>query len=44
MAGSFVVAPEIHAAQREGRGVVALETSVIGQGLPVPRTRSASSG
>jgi pseudouridine-5'-phosphate glycosidase len=39
MAASFVVAPEIHAAQREGRGVVALETSVIGQGLPVPRNR-----
>ena len=39
MAGSFVVAPEIHAAQREGRGVVALETSVIGQGLPVPRNQ-----
>ena len=39
MAVSFVVAPEVHAAQREGRGVVALETSVIGQGLPVPRNR-----
>jgi len=39
MATAFVVAPEIHAAQREGRGVVALETSVIGQGLPVPRNR-----
>jgi len=34
-----VVAPEIQAALREGRGVVALETSVIGQGLPVPRNR-----
>ena len=39
MAASFVVAPEIHAAQREGRGIVSLETSVIGQGLPVPRNR-----
>jgi pseudouridine-5'-phosphate glycosidase len=39
MAPSFVVAPEIQAALREGRGVVALETSVIGQGLPVPRNR-----
>ena len=39
MAASFVVAPEIHAALREGRGVVALETSVIGQGLPVPRNQ-----
>ena len=39
MAAPFVVAPEVHAALREGRGVVALETSVIGQGLPVPRNR-----
>lgn len=34
-----MVAPEVHAALREGRGVVALETSVIGQGLPVPRNQ-----
>jgi pseudouridine-5'-phosphate glycosidase len=32
----FVVAPEVRAALRDGVGVVALETSVIGQGLPSP--------
>ena len=31
------VADEVRAALTEGRGVVALETSVIGQGLPAPR-------
>jgi pseudouridylate synthase len=34
---SFVIADEIRDALAQGRGVVALETSVIGQGLPHPR-------
>jgi pseudouridylate synthase len=33
----FAVAPEVRAALRDGIGVVALETSVIGQGLPAPQ-------
>jgi pseudouridine-5'-phosphate glycosidase len=33
------VAEEVRSALAEGRGVVALETSVIGQGLPFPRNR-----
>ncbi len=37
MADAFEVAEEVRAARESGRGVVALETSVIGQGLPVPR-------
>jgi pseudouridine-5'-phosphate glycosidase len=36
---AFVIAAEVLAAQADRRGVVALETSVIGQGLPVPRNR-----
>jgi pseudouridine-5'-phosphate glycosidase len=32
-----VIAEEVALAQREGRGVVAIETSVVGQGLPPPR-------
>jgi len=39
MADVFRVATEIRAALRDGGGVVALETSVIGQGLPSPRNR-----
>ena len=34
---SSTVAAPVAEALREGRGIVALETSVIGQGLPVPR-------
>ena len=37
MTEAFAEAEEVLAAQADGRGVVALETSVIGQGLPVPR-------
>ena len=33
----FVIADEVRDALANGRGVVALETSVIGQGLPYPR-------
>jgi pseudouridine-5'-phosphate glycosidase len=33
----LVVADEVREALSSGVGVVALETSVIGQGLPVPR-------
>ena len=36
---AFVVTEDVLAALADGRGVVALETSVIGQGLPVPRNR-----
>ena len=39
MTVAFVIAAEVLAAQADRRGVVALETSVIGQGLPVPRNR-----
>ena len=39
MTEAFVVADEVRGAQTDGRGVVALETSVIGQGLPVPQNR-----
>jgi pseudouridine-5'-phosphate glycosidase len=39
MTHAFVVSDEVLAAQADGHGVVALETSVIGQGLPVPRNR-----
>src|SRR5262245_4483438 len=39
MTETFIVGPAVHAALREGRGVVALETSVIGQGLPSPSNR-----
>jgi pseudouridine-5'-phosphate glycosidase len=34
---AFAVGDEILDALRDGRGVVALETSVIGQGLPIPQ-------
>ncbi len=34
---AFVVAEEVRDALADGRGVVSLETSVIGQGLPHPR-------
>ena len=34
---SFVIADEVRDALEQNRGVVALETSVIGQGLPHPR-------
>jgi pseudouridine-5'-phosphate glycosidase len=36
---SFVIANEVRLAKKLRRGVVALETSVIGQGLPAPRSR-----
>jgi pseudouridine-5'-phosphate glycosidase len=39
MTDAFVVSDEVLAAQSDGRGVVALETSVIGQGLPLPQNR-----
>jgi pseudouridylate synthase len=39
MTDAFVIAEEVLAAHAAGRGVVALETSVIGQGLPTPRNR-----
>lgn len=39
MTDVFTVAEEVRAALADGRGVVALETSVIGQGLPVPRNQ-----
>jgi pseudouridine-5'-phosphate glycosidase len=37
VADAFEVTEEVRAAIERGRAVVALETSVIGQGLPVPR-------
>ena len=37
MAEAFEIAEEVRAAIDHGPGAVALETSVIGQGLPVPR-------
>lgn len=37
MTGMFVVAEEVRTGLDFGAGVVALETSVIGQGLPAPR-------
>jgi pseudouridine-5'-phosphate glycosidase len=37
MSAPVVLGEEIRDALRDGRGVVALETSVIAQGLPVPR-------
>jgi pseudouridine-5'-phosphate glycosidase len=36
---ALVVTEDVLAAQADGRGIVALETSVIGQGLPTPRNR-----
>ncbi|HEY9230337.1 MAG TPA: pseudouridine-5'-phosphate glycosidase [Gemmatimonadaceae bacterium] len=36
------VLPEVAAAQRDGKPVVALESSVLAQGLPVPRNREAA--
>jgi pseudouridine-5'-phosphate glycosidase len=39
MAEAFLVAEEIRSALTDDVGVVALETSVIGQGLPTPRNR-----
>jgi pseudouridylate synthase len=40
---AFVVGDEVRDALREGRGVVALETSVIGQGLPIPQNKECVS-
>jgi pseudouridine-5'-phosphate glycosidase len=37
MTGRLVLEPPVREALADGRGVVALETSVIGQGLPPPR-------
>jgi pseudouridine-5'-phosphate glycosidase len=39
MSQAFTVADEVRLAQKLRDGVVALETSVIGQGLPVPENR-----
>ncbi|MGH2630117.1 MAG: pseudouridine-5'-phosphate glycosidase [Actinomycetota bacterium] len=39
MGDAFAVAGDVRGALDAGEGVVALETSVIGQGLPVPRNR-----
>lgn len=39
MTGALVVSDEVRVSLEEGRGVVALETSVIGQGLPPPQNR-----
>jgi pseudouridine-5'-phosphate glycosidase len=36
---SFVISNEVRVARKTHRGIVALETSVIGQGLPAPRSR-----
>jgi pseudouridylate synthase len=36
---SFAISNEVRVARKTHRGVVALETSVIGQGLPAPRNR-----
>ena len=44
MTRAFTVADEVRVARKLRHGVVALETSVIGQGLPARRTASASSG
>lgn len=42
MSGPLVPSAEVRAAFREGRPVVALETSVLAQGLPVPRNAEAA--
>ena len=39
MTHAFRVSDDVLTARADGRGIVALETSVIGQGLPVPRNR-----
>ena len=39
MSDAFIVTEDVLEALADGRGIVALETSVIGQGLPVPRNR-----
>lgn len=36
------VTPEVMAAQRDGRPIVALESSVLAQGLPIPQNREAA--
>jgi len=41
MNGSFVLADPVSEALHEGRAVVALETSVLAQGLPYPRNMEA---
>ncbi|MGI8496665.1 MAG: pseudouridine-5'-phosphate glycosidase [Gemmatimonadaceae bacterium] len=40
--GTLRVLPEVTIAQRTGRAVVALESSVLAQGLPVPANREAA--
>ncbi|MDQ6887288.1 MAG: pseudouridine-5'-phosphate glycosidase [Gemmatimonadota bacterium] len=40
--GALRVLPEVAIAQRTGRAVVALESSVLAQGLPVPANRDAA--
>ena len=42
MTGVVRVLPEIGEALREGRPVVALESSVLAQGLPIPANRDAA--
>lgn len=42
MTGVVCVLPEIGEALREGRPVVALESSVLAQGLPIPANRDAA--
>lgn len=42
MSGPLVLSAEVRAALEEGRPVVALETSVLAQGLPVPRNAEAA--
>ena len=44
MTGLLVVAPEVAAAVRHGHAVVALETSIVGQGLPAPHNLRAAHG
>ena len=39
MSGVLSLSPEVRAALEERKGVVALETSVVGQGLPSPQNR-----
>ncbi|HYM95687.1 MAG TPA: pseudouridine-5'-phosphate glycosidase [Candidatus Sulfotelmatobacter sp.] len=44
MTGLLEVAPEVAAAVRHGQAVVALETSIVGQGLPAPHNLRAAHG
>ena len=42
MASPLRLTPEVAAALAEGRPVVALESSVLAQGLPIPHNREAA--